>query len=67
MNAMTEDPAKMTRAEALAELQALKNQRWDTLEKLARKQIGDKAAIKINDKIGKRERELRAMLAHMTD
>ena len=67
MDAMTEDPAKMTRAEALAEIQTLKNQQWDTLEKLTRKQITDTAATKISKKIAKRLTELKAMLAHMTD
>ena len=57
----------MTRAEALAELQTLKNQQWETLEKLVRKQISDTAANKINNKIEKRTKELRAILSRITD
>mgnify|MGYP001578898307 CR=1 FL=1 len=67
MNSVPEDPPKMTRAEALAELQTLKNQQWETLEKLVRKQISDQAANKINNKIGKRTNELRAILNQITD
>ena len=67
MNPVPEDPPKMTRAEALAELQTLKNQQWETLEKLVRKQISDKAANKINNKIEKRTKELRAILSQITD
>ena len=67
MAGMTETPTKITRAEALAEVQALKNQRWDTLEKLTLKQITATAATKISNKIAKRLSELKAILAHLKD